>query len=69
MQIKINRALIIDFCQESGDQHRINPNGTSEILEDSIPGILEGILTPSSPVDRKARINTHFIVSFGISPF
>ncbi|KAK9847035.1 hypothetical protein MYU51_021139 [Penicillium brevicompactum] len=48
------------YCQENGDQRRINPNGTSKILEDSIPGILEGILTPSSPVVRKQESTLFF---------
>lgn len=42
--------------------------GTSEILEDSIPGILEGILTPSSPVDREQE-STLFSDHLCYSPF
>lgn len=63
-----NTWILEDICQENGDQHRINPKGTSEILEDSIPGILEGIVTPSSPVDRKQE-STLFSDHLCYSPF
>lgn len=52
--------LLFICCQENGDQYCINPNGTSEIIEDSILGILDDILTPLSLADRKQESTLFF---------
>jgi hypothetical protein len=53
----------------NGDQHHIYPNSISEILEDSISGILEGILTSSNPVDRKQDQHSFHLTILVSFPF